>query len=347
MSRPIPFRVALCVFFMVYFLFGEQAYSEEILRRSNIEIELGLATWISQGRTKWSHNASTLPIPGSELLGNPTSELDYKDVWSNIVELHGRVSLRNGVFVRGQFGYGGIDDGKLIDDDYVSASGATAFGTTVSGPHRFSRTESDIDGSHLWYLNADLGFRLLKFSGGRGSIHGFVGYQYWKEKYVAKGLKQLECTALTPSPIQCAPAGTVGFVGQTVITNEVEWSSIRLGLEGGYQFTRRFSLDGSVAFIPYTSLDNQDIHHLRTDLRQDPSFSMSGTGIGANFEVKASYMIVKQLFFDLGYRYWWLRVTDGDWKSHPVGGPMTSVSANLNEFQSIRQGVTLGLTYIF
>ncbi len=344
MGKPISFRVALCVLIGVSLLFSDKAYSEEVLRRSNVEIELGAKTWISQGNTKWSHNASTL----DPRFGNPTSELDYKDVWSNVAEIDGKITLRNGMFVRGQLGYGAISDGKLIDDDYVSAAGATAFGTTVSGPHRFSRTESDIDGSHLWYLNTDLGFRLLSFSGGRGSVKGFLGFQYWKEKYVAKGVKQLECTALAPSPIQCAPAGTVGFVGQTVITNEVEWSSIRLGLEGGYQFTRRFSLDANAAFIPYTSLQNRDTHNLRLtgpNALQDPSFTMSGTGIGANFEVNASYMIVKQLFFDLGYRYWWLQVKDGTWKNHPVNFP--SETANLNEFQSIRHGVTLGLSYKF
>src|SRR5437867_376847 len=339
MTRPILSRVALYAFIGFSLLFSDPAYSEEVLRRSNFEIEVGAKTWISQGRTKWSHNA------GDPLLGNPTSELNYKDVWSNVAEIDGKVTLRNGWFFRGQFGYGAINSGMLVDDDYVSAAGAAFFGTTVSGAHRFSRTESDIDGSHLWYLNADFGLRLLEFSGGRGSLKGFVTYQHWEEKYVAKGIKQLECTALTPSPIQCAPPGTVGFVGQKVITNEVAWDSIRLGLEGEYRITRRFSFDGSVAFIPYTSLNNRDIHHVRNDLRQDPSFSMSGTGIGANFELNASYMIVKQLYFDLGYRYWWLRVTDGDWKAYPVGGP--TVSANLNEFQTIRQGVTLGLRYQF
>jgi opacity protein-like surface antigen len=239
-------------------------------------------------------------------------------------------------------GYGAIGDGKLINDDYVSAAGATAFGTTVSGPHRISRTESDIDGSHLWYLNADLGYKFLTFSGGRGSLKGFVSFQHWEEKYEAKGIKQLECTAVGTF---CNPVGPVPTGGRTVITNEVEWNSIRLGLEGGYQITRRFSIDGSAAFIPYTSLKNEDIHHLRTDLRQDPSFSMSGTGIGANFDVSISYMIVQQLFFDLGYRYWWLQVKDGTWKNHPVNFP--SETANLNEFQSIRHGVTLGLSYKF
>jgi len=318
MSSPIRLRVTLYVCIGLSVLFSEQSYSEEIVKRSNLEVEVGLSTWISQGNTKWSHNASTL----APVLGNPTSELDYKDVWSNVVELHGQVSLRSGLYFRGQFGYGGIDDGELIDDDYLA------------GQNLISRTQSDIDGSNLWYLNADVGLKLLSFSSGRGSLKGFVGYQYWQEKYEAKGIIQL-----------VPPVGTVPTGGQTVITNEVQWNSIRLGLEGAYQITRRFSISGNAAFIPYTSLKNEDIHHLRTDLRQDPSFSMSGTGIGANFDASVSYMIVKQLYFDLGYRYWWLKVTDGDWNSHPVGGP--TLSANLNEFQTIRQGVTLGLTYKF
>ncbi len=318
MSSPIRLRAALYVCLGLSVLFSEQSYSEEIVKRSNLEIEVGLSTWISQGNTKWSHNASTL----APVLGNPTSELDYKDVWSNVVELRGQVSLRNGLFFRGQFGYGGIDDGELIDDDFLA------------GQNLISRTQSDIDGSNLWYLNADVGLKFLSFSDRRGSLKAFVGYQYWQETYEAKGIIQL-----------VPPVGTVPTSGQTVITNEVQWNSIRLGLEGGYQITRRFSISGSAAFIPYTSLKNEDIHHLRIDLRQDPSFSMSGTGIGANFDVSISYMIVKQLFFDLGYRYWWLKVTDGDWNSHPVGGP--TLSANLNEFQTIRQGVTLGLNYKF
>lgn len=335
MSSPIHLRVAQYICLGLSVLFSEQSYSEEIVKRSNLEVEVGLSTWISQGNTKWSGNSL------DPLFGNPTSELDYKDLWSNVVELHGQVSLRNGLFFRGQFGYGGIDDGELIDDDYVSAAGASFFGTTVSGPQRISRTKSDIDGSNLWYLNADVGYKFLTFAGGRGAVNGFVGYQYWQEKYEAKGITQVECA----SPIFCDPVGTVRNVGQTVITNEVQWNSIRLGLDGSYQITRRFSIEGSAAFIPYTSLKNEDIHHLRDDLRQDPSFSMSGTGIGANFDVSISYMIVKQLFFDLGYRYWWLRVSDGDWKAHFSDG--TTEKVVLNEFQTIRQGVTLGLTYKF
>jgi hypothetical protein len=316
MSSPIRLRAALYVCLGLSVLFSEPAYCEETLHHSNLEIELGAKTWISQGQTKWSGNSL------DPLFGNPTSELDYKDVWSNVVELDGQVSLRNGMFFRGQFGYGGIDDGELIDDDFLA------------GQNLFSRTQSNIDGSNLWYLNADVGLKLLSFSGRRGSLKAFVGYQYWQETYEAKGLIQL-----------VPPVGTVPTGGQTVITNEVQWNSIRLGLEGGYQITRRFSISGSAAFIPYTSLKNEDIHHLRTDLRQDPSFSMNGTGIGANFDVSISYMIVKQLFFDLGYRYWWLRVSDGDWKAHFIDG--TTQTVILNEFQTIRQGVTFGLNYKF
>ena len=345
MSRPILLRAALYVSIGFSLLFSDQAYSQEVLRRSNVEIEMGARTWISQGRTTWSHNASSV----DPNFGNPTSKLEYKDVGTNVVELSGKAMFAKRWFARGNFGFGAIGGGRLTDDDFLAADGGQPS----------LRTHSDIKGDDMWYLNGDVGVTVLNFARNRGSLDLFMGLQYWREKHVATGVTQVFCSTagstvdLDPDPAVFAPLCTPGAppsnVGQTVVTNEVKWSSIRLGLDGSYQITRRFSLNGSAAFIPLASLKNEDIHHLRATgpgaLRQDPSFSMSGTGIGANFEVNASYMIVKQLFFDVGYRYWWLRVTDGDWKAYPVGGP--TVSANLNEFQTIRQGVTLGLRYQF
>jgi hypothetical protein len=170
----------------------------------------------------------------------------------------------------------------------------------------------------------------------------FLGYQYWKEKVEATGVTQVECTS--PGNF-CNPAGTVSNRGEKASTNTVKWHSLRLGLDGGYQLVPRLSIDGRVVFIPRASMQNKDIHHLRSDLQKNPSFSMSGTGMGVNVDVSASVMIINQLFVTVGYRYWWLEVTDGTWRNHPVSGASSTV--NLNELRSIRQGVTLGLTYTF
>ena len=319
------------------FCWGDQASAETQFAGSNMKFEAGIGTWISYGSTRWSHNASDV----NPNLGNPSSELNYEDLNSNVVEFHSQVTLAKKWIVRVSNGYGAINNGRLIDDDFVSADGATAFGATVSGPHRFSRTFSDVDGSALWYVNLDLGYQPVGFLGERGTIKLFIGYQHWREKIEATGITQVECTALS----QCAPAGTVSNVGQVVITNTVSWNSLRLGLEGELQLTSRFRIDGSVGFVPYTRLNNEDVHHLRTDLQKDPSFSMSGTGMGFNLEGRVSCMIIRHLYLNAGYRYWRLEVTDGTWQQHLLTGG--TITANLNQLRSIRQGVTLGLTYSF
>ena len=188
----------------------------------NANIEVGVGTWISQGQTNWNHDASSV----SSIVGNPTSSLDYKDVTSNIVEANVRLTHRKGFSIRGQFGYGSITDGTLIDDDFVSASGATFFNTSVNGQHRISRTESSIDDSYVLYMGADLGILFYKFAEGKGSANAFFGFQYWKEKYEARGVTQLECTAVGTF---CSAPGTVSNIGQLAITNTVGWKSIRIG----------------------------------------------------------------------------------------------------------------------
>ena len=87
-------------------------------------------------------------------VGTPTFRLDDKKVSSNIVEGRVRLVHGTGVLLRGQLGYRGVDSGTLIDD-YLSAAGDTAFGASVNGVHRISRTESPLTGNSLGYLNAD------------------------------------------------------------------------------------------------------------------------------------------------------------------------------------------------
>jgi len=314
------------------------AMAAPFLERYNLQAEVTVAGWFTQGETRWDHNASAL----SPLVGSPTSELRYKDENTNVVELGAQVTLRKRIYLRANYGFGAIGSGQLTDDDYVSAAGATFFGTSTPGAQRISRTHSDLNDDHLWYVTVDLGYAFLDFPGDRGVLKGFVGYQHWTEKLEATGVAQVECTA--PGTF-CNPVGTMTNSGQLVITNIATWHSLRVGLEADYLFFSRARIDGKVAFIPYSSLKNEDIHHLRTDLRQDPSFGMSGTGLGVNAEGTVSLRLIHELSLNLGYRVWWMRVTDGEWQSHPLAAP--TVSANLNEFQTLRHGVTVGLSYRF
>ncbi len=72
---------------------------------------------------------------------------------------------------------------------------------------------------------------------------------------------------------------------------------------------------------------------------------MSGTGMGLNLGSRASFMTIRHLYLNAGYRYWRLNVTDGTWRQHLITGPV--VTANLNQLRSVRHGVTIGLTYSF
>lgn len=321
------------------------AVAEPLYKSSDLRVDVSLTSWLTEGKTRWNfYNQSAL-------FGNPTSDLNFKDVGTTVTELGGKMSFDKRTFqyfLRGQVGYGAVGGGRLVDDDYVSASGAAFYGTTQSGAHRFSRTHSDLNGGHIWYLNADFGTQVEIWQK-RASLGAFLGYQHREEKLKAFGVGQVECTA---PGVLCNPAGTERPVNQPALTNTAKWDSFRLGLEGEARLHPRVSLDGRATFL-LSRLSNKDIHHLRTsnppdpttDLKQDPSITMTGSGIGFNGEANASVMVYNQFFFDVGYRYWWQRVGSGDVIFRGLTGD--SQPLPLTEFRSIRQGITFGLTYKF
>jgi hypothetical protein len=294
---------------------------------------LAIGTWISTGDTRWAHDASS--VPG---LGNPTSKLTYKDVGTNVIELTGKVWVTPKLFGRLNVGFAGIGGGRLTDDDYGSNG----------GQRLFSRTNSNLSGDSTWYLNADSGFRIAEYPNHRGWLEMFGGYQFWHTTYEATGLTQVACdNSAVPGSLglTCNPAGTVTNQGQTVITNTSNWHSIRVGASTEYRLTRRLSVLGMGALIPLSVIDNKDTHHLRNDLQQNPSVSMLGYGFGANADVGARLMLIKNLFLNVGYRVWWNRSVDGTVTFHNMGSPADEFP--LAQFQSLRHGWTFGLNYTF
>ena len=308
--------------------------AQEPIEEKRQRFEIAAGTWFSAGDTHWAHNASS--IAG---LGNPSSKLTYKDVGTNVIELTGKLWITPKWFGRLNGGIAGIGGGRLTDDDYGS----------VGGQRLFSRTNSDLSGDSMWYLNADSGLRVVEYPNHRGWLEVFGGYQYWHTKYQATGLTQVACdNSAVPGSlgIACNPTGTVGFQGQTVISNTSNWHSIRVGTSTEYRLTRRVSLVGTAAVIPLSIIDNKDIHHQRADLRQNPnSISMVGWGIGADADVGVKLMLIKNMFLSAGYRVWWNHAVDGTITFHNASAP--SQSFPLTQFQSLRHGFTGGLNFIF
>lgn len=305
---------------------------EEQVLESRPKVELSAGTWISVGDTQWAHNASS--VPG---FGNPTSKLTYKDVGTNVIELTGKAWVAPKWFGRLNVGYAGIGGGRLTDDDYGSNGGQKLF----------SSTNSNLSGDSMWYLNADGGFRVLEYPNHRGWLEAFGGFQYWYTKYEATGLTQVACdNSAVPASLglTCNPAGTVSNQGQTVVTNTTNWYSIRVGASTEYRLTRKLSLMATADFIPLSIIDNKDIHHLRSDLQQNPSISMLGFGIGANADVGARFMFTKNIGLNVGYRVWWNHAVDGTVTFHGTSG---SSEYPLTQFDSLRYGLTAGLNFTF
>ena len=301
---------------------------EELVQESRPKVELSAGTWISVGDTRWAHNASS--VSG---LGNPTSKLTYKDVGTNVIDLAGKVWFSPKVFGRLNGGFANIGGGRLTDDDYGS------------GQRLFSRTISNTPDNSMWYINTDLGGRVTEFENHRGHLDIFGGYQYWHTEHQAVGIGQVACDPSAIPSLTCAAAGTSSNQGETVITNTTNWHSIRMGASTEYRLTRRLSVLGTLALIPISVLDNKDVHHLRGDLKQNPSFSMVGYGVGANVDVGARFMITKNLAANLGYRLYYNRVLSGDLTVYPAAG--SSDSFPLTQFESLRHGFTAGLSLIF
>ena len=309
--------------------------AEEGEPASRQRVELSLRSWMfTNGETKWSHDASGL----DSRLGNPTSKLTYKDNNTQIMELGAKINLSRRWFLRGEVGFSvDFDRGKMVDDDYLS----------TGGQHLYSRTNSDTTGHGTWYLNLDGGQRVAEFSGNRGYLDVFGGFQYWRTKYEASGVYQEVCN---PSGVFTCGSGTVRPAGVVAIVNTTHWiTPIRVGTQTEYRLTRWFSLEGRVALSPVSIVYNEDNHVLRSsgpspDLR-NPSFTMWGVGMSADADAGMKFMLARNVALTMGYRVWWNRTFTGTWENHPVGS--ASDTAPLREFQTIRHGATVGLTAAF
>lgn len=307
--------------------FGQDAESQ-----SRPLVELSIRSWLfTAGETRWSHDASGL----DPRLGDPTSKLVYKDNDTQIIELGGRLNVGRRGFLRAEGGFSvSFDRGLLVDDDF----------TVVTGQQLFSRTHSDITGSGTQYGRLDLGFRAAEFSGSRGYVDLFAGVQYWRTRYEATGVRQVICNPSGIPGLSCTP--NRDLPGVRAITNTTHWiTPIHIGVDTEYRVTRRMSLDLKVSVSPVSVLYNEDVHHLRSDLQQDPSFSMWGVGVSANAGVGGKLSLTGNLALTAGYRIMWNRTYAGEWQSHPIGGGSETVP--LTEFQTIRHGVLLGLTGSF
>ena len=271
--------------------------------------EAGARWWGSRGKTQWSHDGHG----ADPSLGNPASVLVYDKLDAQSLEVFGGKRWHEGWSVSGSLGGGTIHHGMLSDSDYLA------------GQVKSSETNSSITDGDLAYATLDGGYDFWR-PAWRTSLGALLGLSYWNERVVASGLSSV------------VPAGAPGLPNDVaLITSDVKWYSIRLGLAGRAQIGDSLNLSATLAAVPYTRMRNDDSHWLRGDLGPTPNVTMDGHGYGAQLDAEARYTIFKSTDLGLGVRYWKLKTTTGNVQFG--GGP----SLPLNEFQSSRYGATVSL----
>lgn len=274
--------------------------------------DLGARWWVSSGETKRSHSAQGF----DPALGNPTSVLLYENLDANVLELFGRQSFRNNLFLKGTLGVGQINRGSFDDEDFSA------------GQVKFSDTTSSVTQGRIGYGTIDVGYQWVLREGAI-TLGVFGGYTQWTEDMDAYGATD-----------------HLGFIGgdisrdTKVISNKVVWKGLRVGFAGEFVLGRRARLSVDLAALPYAEVRNEDSHHLRADLGPMPNIIMEGEGWGVQWDAELRYEIVRRTELGIGVRYWYMEITHGT-RALPnfQGFPTTP----LVELYSKRAGVTLSL----
>lgn len=258
-----------------------------------LELESGVRYWYSIGKT----SKDLLSSDGSALV----SRLTYSGLAAQAGESFVRVDHWSGVFAKGYVGTGAVNSGHLKDEDFPP----------FIAP--YSATSSDQKDGLISYFDADVGYNFLRGSGYR--LGAFGGYHYYHEKVNAMG-----CVQTAGNPLICVPSISDAVQG---ITNDAEWHSWRIGLNGSVLLAERLKFTADAAWVPSTWLSNQDSHWLRIGSDFNGPVPEDGKGSGWQLEGVLSYQVTPAFSVGAGGRYWHLE-TNGD--SHfenatPFGGP--------------------------
>jgi hypothetical protein len=297
-------------------------------------LTIGTRVWFSQGKLGYNFAATGGPNVASELL--------WQGQNVPIFEIKADLVVRRFVSTI-TLGYGSIDKGTLRDQDFELNSRTGIFSDTLSSP---------TDG-YVLYGSLDIGPRVLqwRYKEGTGAVDLLFGFQYWREKWTAKGVQVILCNAAV---ITCAlPTG--GATNADAITETVTWHILRLGPRFTVPVYPRVTLVGHAFYIPWTYYENEDIHHLRTDVSHDPSFlDKASGGEGIQLEAALQVRVWKALRLEGGWRYWDLRSGSGDSLTFVpctiVGGGQSNcgiAADNLNAAKARRQGIFFGLDWTF
>lgn len=320
------YRLALAAF--VLFVLAPMAATAQQPPPPDWSVTLAGKVWVTSGWSNWNFKAAGVdPLTDMRWRGTDAvlGEVSADVVWKRIVWM---ISV----------GGNTVDQGTLIDEDFAQSN----------RQGRFSVTRSPVDDGHIFYVNNDIGGRVAEwrqplFGGapapaGAGYFDVFIGYQYWREEFVAFGVQGSLLLAPGVSVNQSEPS-SVKFA-----TNEYTRHSLRLGARAQVPLVGGLSLKALAIVSPWTHTDFDDTHHLTTGLRQ-PSVSSASGGLGTQLEAGLSYAIWRGLSTEVGFRYWYFDSGSGEVVTTSTTGAVSR--DKLNEAITQRYGPYFGLSWKF
>lgn len=259
------------------------------------EFEVGGRVWYSFGRFQKDLGRRVSPSFQDPLM----SRLTYTSETAS-GELFGRIDTASNIVIKGFVGGGNLSHGKMHDEDWA-----------ISGLVPYTNTLSDPVVGHIAYATGDLGYDIIRDRGNKFSA--FLGYNYLRDNKTAKGcvqIAQFNFAAPCTTPIPNTEPG---------VSENNDWHSLRMGINGVVALTDKLRLTADAAYLPYVRFSGVDIHHQRREAIKDSK--EYGTGQGVQFEAILSYAITPSFSVGAGGRYWAMWATRTDAYTNPFGTP--------------------------
>ncbi len=297
-----------------------------VVEKKDFSLSIGGRAWYSMGN---SHSTDGSPTTGARI-----DELTWDNVDSIVAEFTADMLFLDEYILTIDGGFGAISDGTLVDLDWAPI---------VNAEDLISESISVADDDDMWFASIMLGARVLNWNvrdeKPRSYLALMIGYQHWTETYVATKAVQKE-----------DPFGFVGFLGPfpdqgKAITQTFTWDSLLVGVRTEIEILPDFTFKGRFMAVPFTHFTLEDIHHQRTDLKQDPSFkSTADGGIGVILDATLSYNFWGGFSIEGGYQFWDISSAEGTTTAFGLTG---SAEIPLLDAHSTRHGAIAGISYRF
>ena len=305
---------------------GQQA---TVVEKPDFSLSIGGRAWYSTGKSDFNFGG----FNGVPAL---VSDLRWDDLDSIVAEFTADMLFLDEYILTIDGGFGAISDGNFTDDDFLPI---------FTSADLISRSIATADDDNMWFVSVMLGSRVLDWNvrdeKPRSYLALMIGYQHWTETYVAtQGVQILDpfnlASVPNPGPFPDQGKG---------ITETFTWDSLLVGVRTEIELLPDFAFKGRFMAVPFTHATMEDIHHFRTDLRQDPSFDATADGgIGVILDATLSYNFWGGVSIEAGYQYWDISSGEGTITANAL---TFSVEQVFNEMNSTRHGAIAGISYSF